>query len=59
MLAISTLTHELQDGGAFTMVHVIYHFIDFQLLTPAAIATLLTGLIYPSFTGWDFSNTDG
>ena len=54
MLAITTLADGLQDGGAFAMVHKVYHFVDFNLLTPAAVLTLLTGLIYSMFTRWGF-----
>ena len=36
------------------MYNVIYHFIDMFVLTPAAVATLLTGLIYSIFTKWGF-----
>jgi len=36
------------------MYNYIYHFIDMDILTPAAIATLLTGLVYSVFTKWGF-----
>jgi len=54
MSAITTLADGLEDGGAFAMVHQIYHFVDFKLLTPAAVLTLLTGLVYSMFTRWGF-----
>ncbi len=33
----------------------LYRFIDLQVLTPAAVATLLTGLLYSGFTTWGFA----
>jgi hypothetical protein len=36
------------------MYNLIYHFIDIKVLTPAAISTLLTGLIFSIFTKWGF-----
>ena len=36
------------------MYNAMYHFIDMFLLTPAAILTLVTGLIYSVFTKWGF-----
>lgn len=36
------------------MYNVIFHFIDMYVLTPAAIVTLITGLIYSIFTKWGF-----
>ncbi len=32
----------------------LYHFIDMKILTPAAVLTLMTGLIYSLFTRWGF-----
>jgi hypothetical protein len=36
------------------MYDCIYHFIDMKILTPAAVVTLITGLIYSIFTKWGF-----
>ena len=45
---------KLTTGDELYMYNVIYHFIDMFVLTPAAVATLLTGLIYSIFTKWGF-----
>lgn len=54
MTAITVLAGGLTDGGEFYMLNVVYHFIDFKILTPAAIGTFSTGLIYSLFTKWGF-----
>jgi hypothetical protein len=54
MTAMTLLANGLTDGGEFYMLNVIYHFIDFNILTPAAMGTFLTGLIYSLFTKWGF-----
>lgn len=41
-------------GDELYMYDYIYHFIDMKVITPAAIATLLTGLVYSIFTKWGF-----
>lgn len=41
-------------GDELYMYDRIYHFIDMNILTPAAIFTLITGLIYSVFTKWGF-----
>lgn len=54
MTAMTSLAGSLTDDGEFYMLNVVYHFIDFKILTPAAIGTFLTGLIYSLFTNWGF-----
>lgn len=54
MTGMTVLADGLSDDGEFFMLNVIYHFIDFKILTPAAIGTFLTGLIYALFTRWGF-----
>jgi uncharacterized membrane protein len=54
MTAITVLANGLTDSGEFYMLNVVYHFIDFKILTPAAIGTFATGLIYSLFTNWGF-----
>ncbi len=54
MTAIAFLAKGLKDGGEFYMLNYIYHFIDFKILTPAAIGTFITGLVYSIFTKWGF-----
>ncbi|ASQ91693.1 hypothetical protein CHL67_07340 [Prosthecochloris sp. GSB1] len=41
-------------GDEIYMYNLAYHFIDMYLLTPAAVLTLATGLIYSLFTKWGF-----
>ena len=48
------ISKKLTTGDELYMYNVIYHFIDMVVLTPACIATLLTGLIYSIFTKWGF-----
>jgi len=45
---------KITNGGELYMYNLIYHFIDMFVLTPAAIMTLFTGLIYSIFTNWGF-----
>ncbi len=44
----------IANGDELYMYNFIYHFIDMDVLTPAAILTLLTGLVYSLFTQWGF-----
>ncbi len=41
-------------GDEIYMYNLTYHFIDMFILTPAALVTLITGLIYSLFTTWGF-----
>lgn len=52
--ALSFLAPRFQTGDEIYAFNVIYHFIDLGLLTPAAVLTFLTGLIYSIFTPWGF-----
>ena len=36
------------------MYNLVYHFIDIFILTPVAVITLLTGLMYSLCTRWGF-----
>jgi hypothetical protein len=54
MTAITHLAQNINEDAAFAMLNTIYHFIDFKILTPAAIGTFITGLIYSLFTKWGF-----
>lgn len=51
---LPVISKKLTTGDELYMYTVIYHFIDMFVLTPAAVATLLTGLIYSIFTKWGF-----
>ncbi len=48
------ISKKLTTGDELYMYNVIYHFIDILVLTPAAITTLITGLIYSIYTKWGF-----
>jgi len=48
------LTSSLTAGDEIYMYNLAYHFIDFYILTPAAVVTLITGLVYSIFTKWGF-----
>ncbi|MGE4420730.1 MAG: hypothetical protein AB7D39_00370 [Pseudodesulfovibrio sp.] len=55
ILALMPILHaDIESGDALYMYNRIYHFIDIRVLTPAAIATLLTGFVYSAFTSWGF-----
>jgi hypothetical protein len=49
LLFLPTISRNIASGDELYMYNVIYHFIDMFLLTPAAILTLITGLIYSIF----------
>jgi len=44
----------LTSGDEIYMYNLAYHFIDILVLTPAAVITLLTGVVYSVFTKWGF-----
>ena len=48
------VSNNITSGDELYMYNVIYHFIDIKVLTPAAIFTLITGLIFSVFTKWGF-----
>jgi len=52
MFVIALTIPNLKSSEAFYYAHKINYLIDFQILTPAAILTFLTGLIYGIFTKW-------
>lgn len=52
--ALSFLAPKFKTGDEVYAFNVIYHFIDLGLLTPAAVLTFLTGLVYSLFTPWGF-----
>ena len=54
LLFLPIISRNIASGDELYMYNVIYHFIDMFLLTPAAILTLITGLIYSIFTKWGF-----
>ncbi len=54
LLVIPIIARYIGTGEELYMYNLMYHFIDMYILTPAAIATLLTGLIYSLFTKWGF-----
>lgn len=54
LLMMPVLSGDIVTGEELYMYNLIYHFIDMYILTPAAIATLLTGFVYSLFTRWGF-----
>lgn len=54
LLVIPIIARHIVTGEELYMYNLIYHFIDMYILTPAAIATLLTGFVYSLFTNWGF-----
>jgi uncharacterized membrane protein len=48
------ISRKITNGDELYMYNNIYHFIDMFILTPAAILTLITGIIYSVFTKWGF-----
>jgi hypothetical protein len=54
LLVIPVIARNILTGEELYMYNLLYHFIDMYILTPAAIATLLTGVVYSLFTKWGF-----
>ena len=54
LLVMPIISRHIETGEELYMYNLIYHFIDLYILTPAAIATLLTGIVYSLFTKWGF-----
>ena len=55
LLTLLPFVPQKPAGGDEVYMHTyIYHFIDMFVLTPAAVITLLSGLIYSLFTKWGF-----
>lgn len=54
LLVMPVITRHIVTGEELYMYNSIYHFIDMYILTPAAIATLVTGTVYSLFTKWGF-----
>lgn len=55
LLLVPALRNASTSDEGLRMLIRIYHFIDLSVLTPAAVVTLLTGLVYSLFTGWGFA----
>ncbi|ACF15049.1 conserved hypothetical protein [Chloroherpeton thalassium ATCC 35110] len=49
------ISAQITNGDEIYMYNLAYHFIDMLILTPAAILTFLTGLVYSIFTAWGFA----
>ena len=54
LMLLPIISRNITLGDELYMYNLAYHFIDMFILTPAAIFTLLTGLIYSLFTKWGF-----
>lgn len=51
---LPTISSSAVTGDEIYMYNLAYHFIDMFILTPAAVLTLITGLLYSLFTKWGF-----
>lgn len=54
MLSFSIVAKGLKNGDQLYMLNYLTDFIDTRILVPAAMLTLVTGLLYSVFTGWGF-----
>ena len=54
LMLLPIVSKNITLGDELYMYNLAYHFIDMFILTPAAIITFLTGLIYSLFTKWGF-----
>jgi uncharacterized membrane protein len=57
IIVITLMPHiakSITNGDELYMYNRIFHFIDMKMVTPAAVTTLITGLIYSIFTKWGF-----
>jgi len=54
LMLLPIIYRNITTGDELYMYNLVYYFIDMFILTPAAIFTLLTGLIYSLFTNWGF-----
>jgi hypothetical protein len=54
LMLLPLISGKIISGGEIYIYNLAYHFIDMFILTPAAILTLLTGLMYSLFTHWGF-----
>lgn len=53
MYVINLLLTNITSSDVFYFTHHINSIIDFDILTPTAIVTFLTGIIYGLFTDWE------
>nr|MEE4268843.1 hypothetical protein [Candidatus Krumholzibacteria bacterium] len=54
LLLLPLVGRKITGGDELYMYTHIYHFVDIYVLSPAATATLLTGLAFSLFTRWGF-----
>ncbi len=54
MLSFTFIAKGLSNGDRLYMLNYLTDFIDVMILVPAAMLTLLTGLLYSIFTNWGF-----
>ncbi len=53
-MLLPIISRKITTGDELYMYNLSYYFIDMFVLTPAAVLTLITGLIYSLFTNWGF-----
>jgi uncharacterized membrane protein len=51
---LPVVSGKIKSGDELYMYNLAYHFIDMFILTPAAVLTLCTGLVYSLLTKWGF-----
>jgi len=54
LMLMPLVLQNITSGDELYMYDRIYHFIDMKVLTPAAVFTLITGLIFSIYTKWGF-----
>jgi hypothetical protein len=54
MLSFTAVARHLDNGDQLYMRNYLTDFIDMKILVPAAMLTLLTGLLYGIYTKWGF-----
>ncbi len=54
LMLMPFISKNITIGDELYMYDRIYLFIDMKILTPAAVFTLITGLIFSVFTKWGF-----
>jgi hypothetical protein len=54
MLSFTLVARTLDNADQLYMLNYLTDFIDMKILVPAAMLTLLTGLLYGIFTKWGF-----
>ncbi len=54
LLLLPLVVSSFSTNEEIYLFNKIYHFIDLAVLSPAAVITLITGLMYSTMTSWGF-----